>query len=109
MHPPTPSSPPPSPSRFPVPLSDTDKDRIDTWFDHDSRLPEIAKQLDTNVLELATWADQPHIKEALAFIKRIARERTETLQAEADHQSISRLLSISRFSRDEETARRASV
>ena len=88
-------------------FDDLDKTRFNSWFEHDARLPELAAELNTNVLELAQWASQPHIAEALDAIATIARQRHATLRAEAQHAATARLLRIARFCDNDETARRA--
>ena len=102
MHPSTPPSPPALPE-----LSPSDKERIEAWFDNESRLTDVAHAVGTNVLELANWADQPQIAAALDAVERIAKRRTQSLRAEAEHAALSRLLSITRYCEQTEIARRA--
>ncbi len=91
----------------PPALTDIDLKAFNAWFEHDSRLPEIARELGLTVVELCDWAEQPHIASKFEAVLRIAKLRYTTLHAESRHQALSRLTNLTRFSENEETARRA--
>ena len=57
-----------------TPLTPRDHELFQAWFSHDTRLPELAGELNTSVLQLADWADQPHIRERLDKVERIAHQ-----------------------------------
>ncbi len=105
---------PPNPLPFPLPppaaappLTNFDILAFNAWFNHERSLPEIARELETNVVALADWAAQPHIRARMQAVKAVAEDRNDCLHTEARHDALHRLSTLARFAENEEIACRA--